>query len=539
VPERIVVLSGRVASGKSSLAQLLTTRHGFVRFKTQELIITLKGTRLARAALQKAGETLDRETKGAWVSSALTRELQRLPESVQIVVDSVRTQDQVDHLRRAFGPIVTHVHLAAPEPELARRYSARSGTIVELKSYSAVQRDPTESHVETLGGSADILIDSERSSPDDVLVRVATRLGLYRDNSDALVDVLVGGQYGSEGKGNVAGYLAPEYDVLVRVGGPNAGHKVYQEPKPQTFYHLPSGTRRAPRAQIVLGPGAVIWLQTLMEEIAACELEKGRLFIDPQAMIIEAYDREFEERGLRHSIGSTAQGVGSATSRKILRLSAEPKVRLAKDVEELRPFLRETLSVLDDAYRQGHRVFLEGTQGTGLSIHHADYPHVTSRDTTVSGCLSDTGIPPSRVRRVVMLCRTYPIRVESPKGGTSGKMERELTWAEISKRSRIAESHLQEAEKTTTTKRKRRVAEFNWVLLRRAASLNGPTDIALSFTDYISIDNQKARRFEQLTPETINFVEEVESVACAPVSLIVTRFSFRNIIDRRSWGGRR
>jgi adenylosuccinate synthase len=72
-------------------------------------------------------------------------------------------------------------------------------------------------------------------------------------------------------------------------------------------------------------------------------------------------------------------------------------------------------------------------------------------------------------------------------------------------------------------------------MLRRAASLNGPTDIALSFTDYLGIANREARRFEQLTPETIRFVEEVERVASAPVSLLVTRFAFRSIIDRRAW----
>jgi adenylosuccinate synthase len=108
---------------------------------------------------------------------------------------------------------------------------------------------------------------------------------------------------------------------------------------------------------------------------------------------------------------------------------------------------------------------------------------------------------------------------------------------DVADRSGVDLEELQKHEKTSTTLRKRRVAEFNWWLLRRSASINGPTDIALSFADYISVMNRDARRFEQLTLETINFIEEVERVTSAPVSLISTRFDFpyMSIIDRRNW----
>lgn len=79
------------------------------------------------------------------------------------------------------------------------------------------------------------------------------------------------------------------------------------------------------------------------------------------------------------------------------------------------------------------------------------------------------------------------------------------------------------------------MSEFNWDLLRRAAALNGPTDIALTFVDYLNPTNADARRFDRLDPKTINFIEEVQRVAAAPVSLISTRFGFRSIIDRRAW----
>jgi adenylosuccinate synthase len=90
-------------------------------------------------------------------------------------------------------------------------------------------------------------------------------------------------------------------------------------------------------------------------------------------------------------------------------------------------------------------------------------------------------------------------------------------------------------ERTSTTNRERRVGGFDWILLRKSAALNGPTDIAVTFTDYLNPLNAEARRYEQLSAETIRFIEEVERVGAAPVSLISTRFDFRSIIDRRRW----
>jgi adenylosuccinate synthase len=136
-----------------------------------------------------------------------------------------------------------------------------------------------------------------------------------------------------------------------------------------------------------------------------------------------------------------------------------------------------------------------------------------------------------------MVCRAYPIRVQSPDGQglISGPMSQEIQLEEISRRSGIPLDELTKIEVTSTTKRKRRIAEFDWALLRKAASLNAPTDIALTFADYLSVENRGARRFEQLSPDTIRFIQEIERVAAAPVSLISTRFHFRSIIDRRSW----
>jgi adenylosuccinate synthase len=356
-------------------------------------------------------------------------------------------------------------------------------------------------------------------------------LGLYTRNYERLVDVVVGGEWGSEGKGHIVSYLSPEYAFIVRVGGPNAGHKVFLDPNPYTHHQLPSGTLRS-LAKLIISPGSVINYDSLMKEIAECKVDSQRLSIDPQAMIISSADIRRESK-LVSSIGSTGQGVGFATSRRIIGRSGG--VRLAKDIKELTPFIRESWDILEKAYRSGSKVLVEGTQGAGLSLYHGAYPHVTSRDTSVSGSLSEAGIPPGRIRKVVLTCRSYPIRVQSPQDKSSGPMGREITWKTISKRSGIKLDQFLKTERTSTTNRERRVAEFNWSMLRRAAALNGPTDLALTFADYIAVANEKARRFEQLTSETINFIEEIERVAAAPVSLISTRFDFRSIIDRRAW----
>jgi adenylosuccinate synthase len=441
--------------------------------------------------------------------------------------------DQIRTIRQAYSFSVVHVHLKAPDDLLAERYKQRHDPgFKELASFSDAEKDKTEARVKRLEDAADFVIDTGRCLQQAVLVRAATHLGLYSRAYDRRVDVVVGGQYGSEGKGHITSYLSRDYSVLVRVGGPNAGHKVFQSPDPYTHHQLPSGTSRNPAAKLILAPGCVLNAKKLMEEIAKHGVDAERLSIDPQAMIISPADIKGED-GLVKKIGSTGQGVGFATARRVRGRGGD--VILAKDVSDLRPFIRQTWSLLEEAYRRNQNILVEGTQGAGLSLYHGSYPHVTSRDTSVAGCLAEAGISPSRVRKVVMVIRTYPIRVESPKKATSGPMDLEIDWSIVARRSHIPLAQLQTTEKTTTTDRKRRVGEFDWALLRRAAALNGPTDLALTFVDYLNRRNEKARRYEQLDPETKQFIEEVERVGAARVSLISIRFDFRSIIDRRSW----
>jgi len=528
---RIILLSGPVSSGKTYLSKRLEDQFGLQILRTRELLVKKSLDHSEdRLTLQAVGDRFDKDTDGKWVLSALMEIINSPSISKLVVVDCVRTSRQIEHIRNAFQPGVTHVHLTAPTDVLKTRYNQRYSR-TRAPSYGQVMSNETEANVWKLADTADMVIDSKRCSPDDVLVRAASYTSLYGESDDGYVDIIVGGQYGSEGKGQIVSFIAKEYDLLIRVGGPNAGHKVFELPEPYTHHHLPSGTRTS-NAKILLAPGSVIQVDKLLQEIADCNVDKDRLSIDPNAVVITQEDIE-REKDVQGLIGSTRQGVGEASARKITDRGR--RVSLAGDISVLKPFVRSADQVLSKAFANNERILLEGTQGTGLSLHHGRYPFVTSRDTTVSGCLSEAGIPPSRVRRVIMVCRTYPIRVQSPTGGTSGDMSIEITLKEISERSGIDLKELESIEITSTTHRKRRIGEFDWVLLRKSALLNGPTDVALTFTDYLDKENRKAKRIEQLSRPTIDFIEEIERVTHARVSLIATGFNTRSVIDRRSW----
>lgn len=544
VDARIVVLSGPVGSGKTTLARSLAAKFKAVHIRTQDLMADVAAglgivLEPERRAMQKFGGQLDRDTDEQWVADQVAKLAGGGgARSKLLIVDAVRTLRQVEALREVFPAAVTHIHVNAPETVLTQRYQDRRDSgFAELGSYQDVAADPTEANVVTLASDADITIDTHRCSELDVLARATAALNLYPSLSDRLVDVYIGGQYGSEGKGNIAYHLANEYDLLMRVGGPNAGHKVPTAP-PYTHRLLPSGTLGNPRAMLVIGPGATLDLTVLMQEIAACSVDDERLSIDPQAMIIEAADLE-KEAELVKTIASTGKGGGAAAARRIMGRhgGAYPKVRLARDVPELTAYVRSTADILEAAFRDGKKVMLEGTQGTLLSLFHGFYPWVTSRDTTTAACLSEAGIGPHRLRKVVMVVRTYPIRVGDPPASpaTSGVMGAEIDWSEIAERSGLNEEKLRDTERGSVSGSKRRVAEFDWNLLRRASELNGATDIALTFADYLSAENLHARRFDQLTDDTIRFVEEVSRVGGAPVSLIATGFDNRALIDRREW----
>lgn len=535
----VVVLSGSVASGKTTLAAGLRDRYGARHLRTQDLLRARAaaaglGDLKDRRALQHYGEELDARTGGRWVADDLGPIVSALPDRSVVVVDAIRRHEQLDALHEAFGRRISHIHLTAEGGVLADRYVARDSGIVELPDYGLVQNDPTERQVPGLADHADLSIATDRTSPAGVLLRCAARLGLLAPVGEQLVDVVVGAQYGSEGKGNICFYLAPEYDVLVRVGGPNAGHKVPTDP-PYTHRLLPSGTLSNTAATLVIGPGAVLDIDVLLGEISACRVDADRLFVDPSAMIIEQSDLIAEDASLR-TIGSTRRGVGQATARRINGRGNYPggDVRLAGDIPELRPYTAVAArDVLADSYRAGRRVLLEGTQGTHLSLYHGPYPSVTSRDTTAGGCLAETGINPRRVRRVILVARTYPIRV----GGPSGPMSGEVTVRDVARAAGLPEHEVADREVGSVSGVPRRIGEFDWEVLRTAAELNGATDVALTFADYYDARNRGVHRFDQLTSDTIGLIDDIEQVAGCRVSLVSTDFARRAILDRRDWRG--
>ncbi|AMU10955.1 adenylosuccinate synthetase [Burkholderia cenocepacia] len=554
---QIVIISGKTCSGKTGLATLLEKEFGFFVVRTRDLLaaqLEPAPSSSDRQHLIEQGLKQNVDTHSRWVVLGVLASLEGIPSDQPVVVDHVIDPNQVAEFRKHFGPNLVHVHLYASQETLLSRYASTDGQQLGAPPYEAIDHLKEQSDILALRNDADVRISTTRTDAQDTLVRVAARLHLYTPPDVRCVDVIVGGQYGSEGKGNVVSYLAREYDVMVRVGGPNAGHTVASADGAYTYHHIPSGARDV-KAKLLLGPGMTIWLPGLLKEIADCGLTADRLFIDPQATIIEPADREAEGKHLVGTIASTGSGSGAAIARRILE-RGKPSVRLARDIPELRPYVGteghyhgRTADRLEEAYRNGRSILLEGTQGSGLSLFHGTYPFVTSRDTNVAGCLAEAGISPSRVRKILVVIRPMPIRVGDPdgdQGHTSGPLKHGTTFDAIAEKAGLDREALNKAEKTSTTKRKRRVGWFEWDQFRKACALNAPTDIVLTFADYIDASNSKARRFEQLTQDTIKFVEELERVAQAPVSLINTRFprepdgtnDLRSVIDRRNWTAR-
>ena len=523
----IIALSGPVAVGKTAFGKALASSFPVQRVSTRQYIIDRCGTPNERGALQAAGNQLNLETAGAWVADATAAASADCEDGTILLINSVRIVPQVNELRKRFRESLFHIHLRASDEELCRRYLARHSAVRGFTTYAEVRANATEAAVGALAVVADIVLDADTNDVAALVSAAMAAQGIYRPPFERLVDVIIGGQYGSEGKGNICAHLASDYRALMRVGGPNAGHMVAHPY--YKYVQLPSGTGSNQDAEILVGAGSTLWLPQVMKEIIDLSLTPKRLSIDPLAMVIDNEDRRIESRTLG-SISSTKQGVGMASARKIMGRGKDipfgPPVQLARDVKEIACFVRDTKAELERHYAAGHKVLLEGTQGTNLSIHHGLYPHVTSRETSASGCLSDAGIAPSRVRRVIMVTRTYPIRV----GGDSGPMGCEIQFAEVARRSGVPLSEIEETEVGTISGNRRRIAEFDWARFRQAVVLNGATEIALTFADYVDVKNRQATRYVELSPETQAMIEKLERVGGVPVRLVSVNFQ-KGVLD--------
>lgn len=305
-------------------------------------------------------------------------------------------------------------------------------------------------------------------------------------------DVIVDLQFGSTGKGAIAGYLANKhkYDAVVSANMPNAGH-TFIDAAGKTFIHkvLPSGLA-SECAVALIAPAAVFSMEQLVKELHVLEdagYTEKHVYIHEHAVLLTP-DHKLEEAqtprpgstdiNTYQLIGSTQQGSAAALMHKIRRdinqnPTAVARYGLGLALPDSR-FVhvighREYLDILADS----QRVLLEGSQGYSLGLNAGFYPYCTSRDCTTTRLLADALIPAVAVNQVIGTARTYPIRV----GGTSGPGyfdQEEWSWERLG----------QKAERTTVTNRVRRVFTFSEQQIREAIQQSSPTQIFLNFCNY-------------------------------------------------------
>ncbi|MGH9433595.1 MAG: adenylosuccinate synthetase [Terriglobia bacterium] len=345
--------------------------------------------------------------------------------------------------------------------------------------------------------------------------------------------VVVGGQYGSEGKGKIAAFITQreQMDICIRCGGPNSGHSfVSADGTTRLLRQLPTGYIRS-RTRLLIPPGALIDPEVLKSELEVLSIDPRRVGVDRNAMVIEDVDRRNEQQlNLRERLSSTLCGVGSAVARRALR---GEDVRLAKHAASKYTWLREMLTDVSEeannALDSGRSVLVEGTQGFGLSLYHtAEYPKATSRDTTASGFLSEVGLSPRLANEVVVVFRTFPIRVA---GEQAGLLKNEITWGQIRRESGYPhEIH----ERTSVTKKIRRVGRFDWELARRAVIINRPTRLAINGLDYLNFTNKGLSEANLLSWEASHMVAQLETALSTPVSFLGTGPSLTEVIMREA-----
>ncbi len=298
------------------------------------------------------------------------------------------------------------------------------------------------------------------------------------------VSVVVGGQFGSEGKGKVALEIVrrdPSVAAAVRVGGTNSGHTgVGTDGRTYALRQLPAAAIDR-TVQVVLPAGSYIDLRILDHELQLLGLGPDSVAISPMARVILDEHKQWEQAsGLGPAIGSTQSGTGAAVMAMTARgAGGLPNSVQADEEPTLQPFLKDTTELMRRLLDSGRRVVIEGTQGFGLSLLQGGYwPKATSRDTTAAGFLAEAGLSPLDVDNVTMVIRCHPIRV----AGDSGPLAGETTWEKIAAEAGLPPDH---REFTTVTGRVRRVGHFDPELVRRAIQVNGPDRIVLNHLDYV------------------------------------------------------
>jgi adenylosuccinate synthase len=331
--------------------------------------------------------------------------------------------------------------------------------------------------------------------------------------------VLVGAQWGDEGKGKITDLLADDMDYVVRFqGGNNAGHTIIHGGRTLKLHLIPSGIMY-PHITPVIGNGVVIDPKVLLEEMDTLEadgLSTRRLLISSNAHLIMPYHRDLDgasERRLgSNEIGTTRRGIGPAYMDKASRLGLRvqdltdesiflEKVEAAllekndlldkvygmatyraEDIvseymeyaERIRPHIADTITVLNKALESDQWVFFEGAQGTLLDIDHGTYPFVTSSSPTAGGACTGSGVGPKHIDRVLGIAKAYITRVGS------GPFPTELFDETGELLQKVG------GEWGTTTGRRRRCGWFDGVIARYAVQVNGLTDLVITKLDVLS-----------------------------------------------------
>jgi len=327
--------------------------------------------------------------------------------------------------------------------------------------------------------------------------------------------ILVGAQWGDEGKGKIIDVLTEQADVVVRyAGGNNAGHTVFLGKNRYVLHLVPSGILRKGKL-CVIGNGVVIDPVSLVNEIAGLRklgVKVGKnLVVSETAHVVFPYHRELdahrEQHKGRHKIGTTKRGIGPAYGDKAARVGlrmvdlikadtfgeklrqrikdnnevlkafgAKPLVfkEVLREYREagefLKPFVANTVVLLHEAMRRGENLLFEGAQGTFLDIDHGTYPYVTSSSTTAGGACTGSGVPPHRMDCVVGVMKAYTTRVgEGPLPTENAEIADML--------------HAMGREFGATTGRPRRCGWFDSVAVRHSVMVNGIDEIAVTNLD--------------------------------------------------------
>ena len=340
------------------------------------------------------------------------------------------------------------------------------------------------------------------------------------------LNVVVGGQFGSEGKGKVTAYLAQSEDAacVVRCGGPNSGHTVQFGSRKVILRHIPAGFHLS-TSRLLIPSGAYVDLPLFFREIEQLEIPVSRVGVSPNAGVIEPRHIEQETSlKLNERLGSTLSGTGAAVADRVLR---NPDFKLAKDIPELAPLITDVAEEVTEACRKGKTVLIEGTQGFGLSLLHSPFfPKTTSRDTTASGFSSEVGFSPRLVTDVTVVFRTFPIRVS----GNSGHLSRETSWEQITACSG-AKAPIREF--TSVTSRLRRVGEFDVSLALLALRHNLPTIKVLNHIDYVNSEDFGKTIFNDLSSRSRAFIKNLEEELRITFDIIGTGPDHDHVVDTR------